>query len=569
MRSTRAIEAGLVAAALLLAMPIGGCRSALDAPLPAAHPDDDTPRRGGTLRLASFGDVATLDPAQATDLLAASVVRLVYAGLVDFGPRGDVVPDLATRIEVEDEGRTYRFPLREGVHFQDGAELTADDVKRSVERALGPANPSPNASFYESIDGFTEFTEKGAPHLRGVVVEGRYVVAFHLREPDSRFLGVLAMTALRPLCPSVVAAPTFHPCGAGPFVVPEGGWQHGVEVRLARNDRYFVPGEPYLDGVSWALNMSTIVEGLKLSHGELDVVRDLTQAETVRYQSDPRWAPLGEYEPSGTVSGEAMNVEIPPFDNVEVRRAVASAIDRDRIVLLKASNLTAANKPVPADMPGYAPSVRGQTYDLQSARDHMKRAGFAFDPETGTGGWPAPIPYFVYRQGLPEMVAQVVQQDLAKIGLHLDLRVASFPTFSAITRRRGKSPMSPQSWQEDFPHPSVFLDQLFTRESISDDSSNNYSFYANDALDALLARARRTSDPAERTLLYGEAEQIVCDDAPWAFEYAYRSYQVRQAFVRGYHAHPVWAADVARVWIDRSATAERVASARLFEVLPR
>jgi ABC-type transport system substrate-binding protein len=564
MRSIRALERALVAAsAALLSQGLGACRGALDAPLPAAHPGEQTPRRGGTLRLATFGDVGTLDPAVSSNTLTSSVIRLLYAGLVDFDAEGRVVPDLAAQISEEDLGRTYRFTLHENARFHDGTEVTAADVKRSIERALHPTTPSPGASDYDAIEGYEEYAEKGAAHLEGVVVLGRYVVAIHLREPDATFLPKLALAALRITCTSAGDrySPSFVPCGAGPFRLPPGGWERGASLSLVRHDGYFRPELPHLDGVTWELGGSVLSEGFKFARGSLDVIRDLSQADTVRYQSDPRWQPLGSYEPARDVHGDAMNTEIPPFDNVEVRRAVAAAVDRDHLVLLRASNFSPAEKPVPPGMPGYDPPPgTGQHHDLAAALGHMKAAGYPFDPATGRGGWPSPIVYDVYKQG-GELAGQILQQDLAKIGLRIELRVSSFPTYTALTHRRGKSAMSPQGWTEDYPDPANFLEPLFASKSMSDEDTNNFAFYSNPTLDAVLARAHGEANSAVRTRLYAEAERIVCDDAPWAFEYAVRLYPVHQPYVRGYRTHALWMDDAVPVWLDR-ADAEQAARSR-------
>jgi ABC-type transport system substrate-binding protein len=538
MRSSRLAERALVAGALALLGLGGGCRGKLEAPIAAAHADDDTPRRGGVLRLASFGDLTTLDPAMAYDSLSVSVVRLLYAGLVDFDREGNVVPDLAERIDVDPDGKTVRFPLRTGVLFHDGHELTADDVKRSFDHVVLPATASPLTGFYENV--------------AGVDVLGRHLVAFRLKEPDATFLPTLAMTATRPTCPT-----TEDPCGAGPFKLSPGGWRHGVEVRVTRHEGYFRAGRPWLDGVLVELNVPIVAEGYRFARGELDVIRDLNQADTVLYQSDPRWRGLGEYETPKQITGEAMNVEIPPFDNVEVRRAVAAAIDREHVALLKASNLTPLGKPVPAGITGYASSATGQSFDLAAAREHMKKAGLEH-------GWPAPIPYPVYKQGLTGMVVQLVQQNLDAIGLHLEIHEMSYPTYLALSHRRGKTAISSQGQTGDFPDPSTFLEHLFTKDGMAEDNTNNFSFYANDALDALLVRARRSADPAERARLYADAERIVCDDAPWAFEYSYRFFHMHQPYVRGYRVHTVWAEDLDGVWLDRAGdAATRTASLRL------
>ena len=157
-----------------------GCGESLSAPIPAAHESDGPARHGGTLRLASFGDIRALDPAGPTDGLALQAEHLLFAGLVDYDASGVVAPDLAERWSMEDGGRTYRFLLREGVRMHDGAELTADDVVRSAERSLSPTTPNPNASYFANLAGFGAFASGAAEHLSGVTAEGRYVVVVSL-----------------------------------------------------------------------------------------------------------------------------------------------------------------------------------------------------------------------------------------------------------------------------------------------------------------------------------------------------------------------------------------------------
>ena len=143
MRSIRTRCERSAAVGLFAIMAATGCSEHLAAPIPAQNDDAASPRRGGTLRLASFTDVRTLDPAGSLDELAGEAIHLIFAGLVDYDHEANVVPDLADHWEVDDSGRTYRFTLRHGVLMQDGTELTAEDVKRSVERSLHPSTPNP------------------------------------------------------------------------------------------------------------------------------------------------------------------------------------------------------------------------------------------------------------------------------------------------------------------------------------------------------------------------------------------------------------------------------------------
>lgn len=135
---------------------LSGCGGDLAAPIARGHAGDETPRRGGTLHLASFGDLrGGLDPSAISEGLSVPIVALVFDGLVAYNEAGNIVPGLAERWDIDEAGTTYRFVLRQGVRFHDGEELTADDVKRSVERALHPSTPNPSSSFYENLAGYT------------------------------------------------------------------------------------------------------------------------------------------------------------------------------------------------------------------------------------------------------------------------------------------------------------------------------------------------------------------------------------------------------------------------------
>jgi ABC-type transport system substrate-binding protein len=110
--------------------------------------------------------------------------------------------------------------------------------------------------------------------------------------------------------------------------------------------------------------------------------------------------------------------------------------------------------------------------------------------------------------------------------------------------------MGGHGWVADFDDPSDFFEPLFSSSSIQDEESSNTSFYSNPLLDDTLALARRELDPAKRKSLYKRAEEIVRDDAPWAFVYGYRYYDVWQPYLHGYRPHPHHFQDLARSWFD-------------------
>ncbi|MEA2748592.1 MAG: hypothetical protein QOI41_2735 [Myxococcales bacterium] len=556
MRSIRASSSRLAAAlALGFALATTGCSKELPAPIPTAHPSDPTPRRGGMLTSATFGELRTLDPANIGDGLVPQILQSLFAGLVDYDVDGKIVTDLADHYSVSEDGLTYRFVLREGVRFHDGDEVTADDVKRSAERALHPSAPNPFSTYFSSIVGYDRFVAKKTEHLDGITVNGRYVVTFQLEKTDSSFLFVLAMPVLRPVCKSggTRYSDTWLACGAGPFKLLPGGWDRGREITVVRHEGYFRPGLPYLDAVRMVFHANVTSQRFKFAAGDQDLLRDFLAPEILKFQVDPRWKPYGEYELDKQVAGISMNTEMAPFDNIEVRRAVSSALDRDKLILIRAANLRPAKVPVPPAVEGYDPTLEGQHFDYAAALEHMKRAGYAYDPVTRTGGYPKPIPYLTYSQGIDEYMVQVVMQQLARIGITLDVRIVNYSTFLALRGRRHETVFGPAFWTQDYPEAGSFLDPLFHSRSINDEDSNNSAFYSNPRVDDLIDRARHELDVDRRKKLYRETQEIICDEAPWAFTHYYRFYAQWHPYVHDYKPHPMWTTDPTRVWIDRTA----------------
>lgn len=566
MRSIRErIESLALAATMALALGGGAaCSGDLPAPIPTAHPDSTAPRRGGSLTSASFGDIRTIDPANVADGLVPQLLQGLFAGLIDYDIEGKIVPDIAERWTTSEDGKTIRFVMREGVRFHDGEEVTADDVKRSVERALHPSAPNPYSAYFASIVGYADYAASKTDHLAGVGVQGRYVVTFDLEKPDAAFLPLLAMHPMRPVCKSGGSrySDTWHPCGAGPFKLLPGGWDRGRQITLVRSDNYFRPGLPYLDELRFVFHVNAISQLFKFKSGDLDILRDFLSPDILKFQADPRWKPHGEYEVDKQIGGIAMNTEMPPFDNIEVRRAVASALDRDKLKLIRAANLRPAHLPIPPAVEGYDATLKGQTYDLSAALEHMKRAGYPFDPVTRTGGWPHVVPYLTYAQSLDEYMVQVVQQMLAKIGIRLDVRAVNYASLIALRGRRKTSPMGPGFWMQDYPEAGSFLEPLFTSKAINEEDSNNWSFYKSPRVDELVEQARHELDLSRRKKIYSEAQQIICDDAPWAFTHYYRFYAQWHPYVHDYRPHPMWTTDATRTWVDR--TGSSLASRTLF-----
>jgi ABC-type transport system substrate-binding protein len=533
---------------LLAALASSGCT---DTPRPIDVDEGGAPARGGTLELAMLADVRSLDPAEVASALEAAIASNVYAGLVDVTADGRVVPVLAERVEEDPARASVRVRLRPGVRFHDGAQVDAAAVARSLRRVLAPRAPVASIGLLDRIRGATRFRDGAVAEIEGLVVEGPLSLRIDLDSYDAAFVPSLTQLAARPVCPSAPAAgdPTFTPCGAGPFQLATAGWRRGETVALTRFDGWFRAPYPLLDGVRWRLQVSSRTQEILFSRGELHVTRDLASYAARRLSADPAWASLREREPATSFWGEGMNTDVAPFDNVEVRRAVAAAIDRRAIVALDPLRLREGNGPLPPGAAGFDPALECQRFDRAAALEHMRRAGFSYDPSSRTGGLPREVPYVAAARTFAERSAQVVQAQLAAIGVRIAPRLVSYTAYLAATHRRGGVAMAPTGWAQDYPDPSNFFDALYHRRAIAEQDGTNTSFYGSEHLDALLDGAHRASEAEARRAIFAEASRTVCDEAPIAFTHVPEAVIFRQPFVRGFVAHPVWLQDLERAWL--------------------
>jgi ABC-type transport system substrate-binding protein len=549
-----------ISAALVLLAGSPACSAELTPPIGKRR--DVPPQRGGTLRTAFLNEVRGLDPVATFDSTSTTMNQLLYDVLVTYDDAGKIVPQLAERYDVSPDGKRYAFTLRRGVRFHDGSELTAADVKRSIERALHPKTPCPIPTFYARIRGYAAFHDDKAPELEGVRVEGDYQLGVELTEPDATLLYVLALTTVAPLCKS--AGRTYdrnfssRPCGTGPFKLVE--FEQGQVIRFVRHDGYWDTGKPYLDGITWYLSMQQLTQRFKFQEGALDYMREFTEADSTLFRSDARWRAQGEWEPSMLSAGVFMNTELPPFDDRHVRRAVAYALDHAQPAMVRPGHVEPQPQLVPRAILQMPPGTKLQRHDYRAALQEMRLAGYAYDPNTGKGGYPKEIPYVAILESFAQNAAEIYQQQLAKIGIKIRLQIVGWPTYLARTARRKTAQMGYAGWAADYPEPSDFYEPLLLSSSIQDEESSNHAFFSNAEFDGIVAKARRSIDPKERNRLYQRAEEIVASEAPWALGYSYRYYESWQPYVHGYRPHAILNQYVRFTWLDR---AEQRRSARI------
>ncbi len=151
--------------------------------------------------------------------------------------------------------------------------------------------------------------------------------------------------------------------------------------------------------------------------------------------------------------------------------------------------------------------------------------------------------------------AEVWQQQLARVGLRLRLRLVTYASFLAESQRRHTAAMGRAGWGADYPDPGDFFEPTLASAAIQDEGSDNVSFFSSAELDGVLARAHGELDRGRRDALYLRAEEIIRDEAPWIPTHGTRSYELWQPYVHGYAPHPVLRQRFADVWIDRGGPA--------------
>jgi ABC-type transport system substrate-binding protein len=300
------------------------------------------------------------------------------------------------------------------------------------------------------------------------------------------------------------------------------------------------------------LRVPAVTQRYKFEQGDLDYVRDLSSRDTALYEASAAWAGRFRWVETQATHGIFLNTEHAPFTNRAIRRAVAMAIDPSVLVRLR-SDIIVADRIVPRSMPGPAHRPPMRRHDLDGALAEMARAGYPFDPKTGEGGYPQEIDYIGVQGSGDQQSAEIWQQQLARIGIRIRLRLVTFATFLTETSRRRAVPMGKTGWSADFPDPSNFFEPILSTAAIEEEGSGNVAFFSNAELDALLERAHGDPDPERRVAAYERAEEIIRDEAPFIPTNGGRIFEAFQPCLRGYRPNRAIQGRFNDVWLDRGA----------------
>jgi peptide/nickel transport system substrate-binding protein len=431
-----------------------------------------------SIRLALAGEAANLDPRFATDATSARLNRLIYARLVDFDEHAQPQPALATWKQLSPTH--YRFHLGEqGREFHDGTRLTATDVKATYDFILDPANAAPHRTALALI-------------TRIEVIDAD-TLDFHLSRPDLMLPGYLVIGILPERLARQPQGDNILPMGSGPLIYldrPEPG-----SVRLQRQH----------DGqiIELVRVPDATVRVLKLLRGEVDLLQNDLPAELIRYLT--QHADIQVRRTTGSnFAYLGFNLEDANTSQLEVRQAVAHALNREAIikyVLDEGARPAGALLP-PEHWAGH-PDLKGLSYDPEQSRALLAAVGYG--PQR-----PLTLTYKTSNDAVRIRLATVIQDQLAKVGIQVELKTYDWGTFYGDIKA-GRFQLYSLAWV-GVNTPDIFR-YAFHSASLPPDGANRGRF-RDATVDALITAAEQVSSQADQITLYHALQTRLLETLP-------------------------------------------------------
>ncbi|HEX5234642.1 MAG TPA: ABC transporter substrate-binding protein [Silvibacterium sp.] len=431
----------------------------------------------------------SLDPRVGTDAQAERIDPLIFDSLIKRNSHFGLDPDLALRWESPDP-RTYIFHLRSGVFFQDGRPLTSRDVKWTLDSVLNGTVVSIKAGAFKNISAVN------APDPATVIV--------HLSQPDPAVLWNLCNGAIG-IVPYGSGRDFWrHPIGSGPYRLIS--QEVDKDVVIERSPNYWGP-KPHIDRIRFAVVPDATTRALELEKGSADVAVNALSADMITALKR-RPDLVIEDGPGSEVAYIVFNLRTPYLKDVRVRRAIALAINRPLIIhsLLRDEART-ADSLLPTQQPAWTADTARYPYNPAAANSLLDGAGY----KRGPANVRFHIGMKTSTDETTRLLAAVLQQQLAKIGIALDLRSYEFATFYADLTR-GAFEMAPSRWVGGNEQPDIF-NYAYAAASFPPHGGNR-GFYANSAVDTLIRDAANTANPEAQRADYQKIQQILSRDLP-------------------------------------------------------
>ncbi|MGH2404473.1 MAG: ABC transporter substrate-binding protein [bacterium] len=474
----------------------------------APAPQAGAPQRGGTLVVVTPVKPDMLDPSIHFNTLANRISRNTHDSLVSMENPNKFVPALAERWEVARDFKTFTFFLRRDVRFHDGTPLTAEAVKATWERSLDPVNRAAQAQLFGKD-----------PKIE---VLNASTIRISFSEPHPRFLQQVSLPQLGPGSPvawqRMGQAYLMSPVGTGPFKVE--GWPNENTLVLARHADYkWGPsygqnrGAPYVDRIIFRFVPEEAARTLALERREIHIAEEPARQSVNTYRSDQRFQ-IVAFQVPGLPQNWPFNTTRWPSYELAVRRAVAYAIDRERIAKVAFfGTVNVAYGPLTQSNWAFWPEAKNyHRYDPKKSTEILEGAGFKKNASTGIYEKDGkPLRMRLVTSSTDDQVKQgtMVQAMLREVGI--DLVVEAMSTAASFARyrnndyelaRHGLNTVDPDG-----------LSFAYHTQQISTAAVSNRGRLTFKALDLMLERGRAATDPEERKRIYWQIQKMLLDMA--------------------------------------------------------
>ncbi|MCI0694540.1 ABC transporter substrate-binding protein [candidate division KSB1 bacterium] len=479
----------------------------------------------------------SLDPAAAGDLVYYQIAFNILETLIAVDWKSsEFLPVLAMAWRGDSLGLHWTFSLRRGIFFHDGSPLNAEAVKISFERQFDPHSPYywPQLTDTQGHVAFSMLKEIRTPNDS--------TVQFILKYPYSAFLDNLATpyfaTIVSPRALKEFGESFGHqPVGTGPFQFVK--WEPDREIVIKKFPQYWGK-KAQLDGVSYQIMQSLDDKIQALQQGQLDVISGVSAASVDKLYRLQGIKVVEEPLSLATVI-LGMKCQSYPFSKIEVRRAIARGIDKEKIVIRSSRGLAVVAKgPLSPMLMYYDSTLASLGYDSIAAKELLQNAGYEND-------FPISLNHCVDTDSLRDNpLVQAIKSDLEKIGF--PIHVAAYHDWSNYEvdiLEGNKGHMFFMGWMSYTRHPDYILYSLFQSQS-----PNNYFNYKNPEVDRLLEQARQTLDSEQQRQLYRRVQEIILEDAPAVFISHPKVVYVRSERVKNFKANPLYIPVLNEVSLD-------------------
>ncbi len=489
--------------------------------LPGSAFAQETPKKGGTLRMAIPYNPAALDPMTGRNLPDFDTLYAIFDALIDFVPQTlELKPGLAKSWSFTDP-KTLVLELVDGINFHDGTPFNAEAVKFNLDRYKTDQRSNVKADL-ATVDS--------------IEVTGKSQVTLKMNRPNAGLPNILTNRVGLIVSPKSIQDNGGNvdrkPIGTGPFTFVS--WQDNDSIILKRNDKYWKPGLPYLDGVDIKIinELNTAVRAVVA--GEQDLAINLQAPQKAIADKSPSVVAVSA--PSLVLYGGFINYGKPPLDDLRVRQALNYAINRDEINKIAAVGLGQPSSGIfPKEYWACDPATQNfYTYDPDKAKKLLAEAGHPDGLEIEAVGWADQLA--MQRQ-------EIIISQLAKVGIKLKLTaLAPQQAVQAfMIEKKGSLFISPSS---AYPDPSQAYEALFGKTALRNAGGVELPGFR-ELLDATMA----ATDQDTRKAAFIKLQRFVVEQALQLVQYISPAVSVANPKVQNFHDSLLAVPKLTEVWI--------------------